>query len=366
MSKIIEFYGMRLKPGALFAKRSRSAISGRRVELPDGEKLVHLQFRRFAGCPVCDRHLHEFVRRHAEIADAGVREVVVFHSTVRELIDHESHLPFDVIADPNKRLYRELGVESSLRALLDPRAWLVILLGVARSLVNVVRRGAPLPPLLHEGGSLGLPADFLIDRNGRILAAKYGVHAGDAWTVDELLSLSVTPKGVVQADTTSALGAAETRDSELARATARLTRGAYAVLALTTLHHVYGAIRYQTPFRLHIVVVAAIVAGLVVAAHALFARRPSSARLLTLAAATLLFPVVGIGLFEGGYNHALKNALFFADAPERLLLTLFPPPTYELPNDLFFELTGVLQLVPAALTSHAFVSLVARWRSEVP
>jgi hypothetical protein len=31
---------------------------------------------------------------------------------------------------------------------------------------------------------------------------------------------------------------------------------------------------------------------------------------------------------------------------------LFPPLKYELPNDVFFETTGVLQVVPAAITGY--------------
>ena len=38
------------------------------------------------------------------------------------------------------------------------------------------------------GGHLGLPADFLIARDGRVLACKHGRHANDQWTVDELLA----------------------------------------------------------------------------------------------------------------------------------------------------------------------------------
>jgi hypothetical protein len=34
---------------------------------------------------------------------------------------------------------------------------------------------------------LGLPADFLIAPDGRITALKYGRHAYDQWTIDELL-----------------------------------------------------------------------------------------------------------------------------------------------------------------------------------
>ncbi len=44
--------------------------------------------------------------------------------------------------------------------------------------------------LRPEGGRLGLPADFLIAADGRILAARYGEHAGDQWSVDELLDLA--------------------------------------------------------------------------------------------------------------------------------------------------------------------------------
>jgi hypothetical protein len=44
-----------------------------------------------------------------------------------------------------------------------------------------------LGPVTPTGGLLGLPADFLIAPDGRIAALKYGQHAYDQWTVDELL-----------------------------------------------------------------------------------------------------------------------------------------------------------------------------------
>lgn len=62
---------------------------------------------------------------------------------------------------------------------------------------------------------------------------------------------------------------------------------------------------------------------------------------------------MAIGLFEGAYNHLLKNVLFFAHAPESLLLRLFPPPIYELPNNVAFELSGVAQVIPAAFAGVA-------------
>lgn len=168
--------------GAVLAERELLAISGERVRIPDADRLVHLQFRRFAGCPFCNLHLRSVVQRHDDIVAAGIREVVVFHSSVAELLSQQDDVPFAVVADSDKRLYVEFGVESSVRAVLDPRAWLPGIRGI-------FRKRRPLAADLH-GGPLGLPADFLIASDGRVLARKYGVHAYDQWSVDELLGLA--------------------------------------------------------------------------------------------------------------------------------------------------------------------------------
>jgi hypothetical protein len=99
-------------------------------------------------------------------------------------------LPFAVVADPDKALYREVGVESSPRALLDPRAWPTILRALATSTWRILRRQGRAPSLDPEGGRYGLPADLLIAPDGRVLAVKYGVHAADQWSVAELLALA--------------------------------------------------------------------------------------------------------------------------------------------------------------------------------
>ncbi|WP_237525079.1 peroxiredoxin-like family protein [Streptomyces sp. SID5643] len=179
-----------LRPGSTVTGRRIDTVSGGPVGVPDPDRLVHLQFRRFAGCPVCHQHLRSVVRRHAEIEAAGVREVVVFHSPAEELLRHTAGLPFAVVADPGKRLYAEFGVESAPRALLSPRAWGPVVGAVLRGVWEVLRGRERLPATRQPGGRLGLPADFLIGTDGRILAAKYGEHVSDQWPVDELLRLA--------------------------------------------------------------------------------------------------------------------------------------------------------------------------------
>jgi peroxiredoxin len=153
------------------------------VQVPEPERLVHLQFRRYAGCPICNMHLRSVSQRHEEILAAGIREVVVFHSSAKTMLEFQGELPFAAIADPAKRLYAEFGVASSLKAVLNPRAPLAGFR--ARSVVHSVR-GAMGIGEKH----LGLPADFLIAPDGLVLAAKYGKYASDQWSVDELLDLA--------------------------------------------------------------------------------------------------------------------------------------------------------------------------------
>lgn len=184
----------RLQAGDSVPLRTLQALSGRPVQLPDAQRLVHLQFRRFAGCPICELHLRSFVRRHAELTHANVCEVVLFHSSAEELQKYVADLPFALIADPHKRVYAEFGVSAARRALLDPRAWFGILRAIVYASYGILVHGKRPPSLQPEHGRFGLPADFLIAPDGRVLAAKYGEHADDQWSVDELLSLAAAPR----------------------------------------------------------------------------------------------------------------------------------------------------------------------------
>jgi peroxiredoxin len=177
-----------VKVGDVIPDRKLQTVAGGHVAIPAAGELVHLQLRRFAGCPVCNLHLGSVVARHDEIAARGIREVVVFHSTDAALRKYEADLPFPIVADPTRALYREFGVEKSLLAVLHPRMWLTIPRAMAKSIWATLRGRAPLAPLAPEGGNLGLPADLLIAADGRVVAVKYGRHAYDQWSVDELLN----------------------------------------------------------------------------------------------------------------------------------------------------------------------------------
>lgn len=173
---------MKLAPGDMAPVIAASTIHGKPVDLPDSvQRYAHLQFRRFAGCPVCNFHLLTMSRRQAEIAAAGIRQVVFFHSSREEMLKYQAQLPFDCVADASKKHFKAFGVETSVRALLNPRVFWSGLRWVLTT-GRFYKRA--------ENGILGLPADFLVDAQGRIVACKYGAHADDHWEVDELLQLA--------------------------------------------------------------------------------------------------------------------------------------------------------------------------------
>jgi peroxiredoxin len=183
----------RIAPGDTVTARELTTIQSERILLPAPGILTHLQFRRYAGCPICNLHLQSMARHHDEIVAAGIQEIVLFHSAAEDMLPYQGQLPFAAVADPGRKLYNEFGVTASPRAVLHPKAWTSpVNPRVYPMILRGIRAGGSPAPW-HGDTALGLPADFLIEPDGRVRAAKYGRHASDHWSVDELLQLALTP-----------------------------------------------------------------------------------------------------------------------------------------------------------------------------
>jgi hypothetical protein len=141
-------------------------------------------------CPICNLHLQKTIRRYDEIKKAGVSEVVVFHSSKEELMEHQGAFPFPVIGDPTKQLYSMFGIETSIWSILDARMLPVY----AEAMWWFIRGVKPPHTGIPISERLSLPAEMLINKQGKIVAIKYGKYAGDQWSVDELLSLAKASK----------------------------------------------------------------------------------------------------------------------------------------------------------------------------
>lgn len=146
-------------------------IYGQPIAIGGNGRRTLLSFFRDAACPFCNFRIYELTHHHASLAALGLDIVAVFGSTQAEVLHFVARhpRPFRVAADPVGASHARYGIERSL--------W--------RKLRAIVTRVPTLLRGLRIVGFAGLntnnlmPADFLIDEDGRIVEAWYGKDAGD-------------------------------------------------------------------------------------------------------------------------------------------------------------------------------------------
>lgn len=146
-------------------------IHGQPVVIGGNGRRTLLSFFRDAACPFCNFRIYELTNHHKALASLGLDIVAVFSATQTEVLRFAGHRarPFVIAADPTNAAHEAYGVERSL--------W--------RKLKAIVTRIPTLIKGLRLVGWAGLntgnlmPADFLIDEDGRIVETYYGSDAGD-------------------------------------------------------------------------------------------------------------------------------------------------------------------------------------------
>ena len=143
------------------------ALRGRRVML---------SFYRYASCPICNMRMRELILAHSRLQAAGLELVSVFQSRAESITQYvgRQDAPFPIIADPEMTFYRRFGVESRWGGMFS--------LGVIRAAVTAFGKG--FFPGKVDGPLHRVPADFLIDADGKIAIAHYGK------TIDDHLTLA--------------------------------------------------------------------------------------------------------------------------------------------------------------------------------
>lgn len=143
---------------------------------------VCLMFLRYYGCSTCQLEIHELIEQHPALEKLGVKLYVVLQSdpeTLRQEGDQED-FPFDIICDPEQALYHTFQIGSNP----DPEH-------MSAKLADRVAQ-ARACGIVHgkfEGNEAQSPATFLLDREGVIRYAWYGVESADVPTGNELLQL---------------------------------------------------------------------------------------------------------------------------------------------------------------------------------
>jgi peroxiredoxin len=160
------------------------ALGGRQIDLAALRgRTVLLKFYRFATCPVCNLHMHRFIKDYKMLQALGLTTVVLYHSPTAKLAEANADLPpFDLVPDPDKRIFRAYGVENGLAGMFSPT--------VVRDYYRALKAGLPPGMFSSDGGVTGNPADFIIDGDGRIAFAHYGRHYADSLDAGQIADIS--------------------------------------------------------------------------------------------------------------------------------------------------------------------------------
>jgi peroxiredoxin Q/BCP len=144
-------------------------IEGKPIRI--GGRRMLLSFFREASCPFCNFRVFELTHNYRDLKELGMEVVVVFSSNtddVKRFIARQPR-PFRMVADPENSAHKRYGIESSFLGKL--KAMMVRMPAMLRGMRMVGMAG------MVTGNTM--PADFLIDENGRLVEAYYGSDAGD-------------------------------------------------------------------------------------------------------------------------------------------------------------------------------------------
>ncbi|MDE1886237.1 MAG: redoxin family protein [Xanthomonadaceae bacterium] len=145
-------------------------IEGRPIDIGKGRRMLLSLFRE-ATCPFCNFRVYELTHNHRAFSSLGLDVVAVFHSSREDVLKFIARQPrpFRMVADPQARLHEAFGVEKSFWGKL--RAMMLRMSAMIRGLRMTGMRGMRTDNLM--------PADFLIDENGKVVETYYGRDAGD-------------------------------------------------------------------------------------------------------------------------------------------------------------------------------------------
>ena len=163
---------MRLKSSAVAPLLALKDVNGKPIVIggATGRRTL-LCFFRDAACPFCNFRIYELTRHHDSLAALGLAVIAVFASTPEEVRRFVARTPrpFVVVADPTSGAHEAYGIERSFW-----RKWKGVF-----TRIPTLLKGLRIVGLAGLNTTNLMPADFLIDEDGRIAEAYYGSDAGD-------------------------------------------------------------------------------------------------------------------------------------------------------------------------------------------
>jgi thioredoxin-dependent peroxiredoxin len=154
---------------------------GNKLNLSDykGQKVM-LSFFRGASCPFCNMRIRELIQAQAQFEKSNIQIIAVFAASASEIAEYagKQKAPFPIIPDPEMKLYKLYGIESSskgmFRVMLQPGKMIKMMISGFFNMNSI--KDKPI-----------LPADFLINEDLLITKIYQGKDIGDHIPLEEVL-----------------------------------------------------------------------------------------------------------------------------------------------------------------------------------
>lgn len=157
------------------------------LSISDTVKLVKgktaLIFLRYYGCTLCRYDMYLYAEYYKEVKKCGAQILVVLQSDSEKLAIQikPEDFPFEIICDPEQKLYKqlEIPVAKSMLKMADAKTF--------GKMVSAKKSGFRHGE--YEGEELQLPAMFIMDQKRFLSYVQYGKSAGDVPDVKQLITL---------------------------------------------------------------------------------------------------------------------------------------------------------------------------------
>ncbi len=164
---------------------SLPAIDGTTFDMSSMKgKRVIFTFFRFSSCPFCNFRIDRLMKRWNEFPEDTVM-VGVFDAQIDELSRRmrKRNIPFTIVADETYQNFRENGIEKSFPSFM----W-----GAIRSPITMILATLKgyIPMTLSISKMSTLPADILIDEEGKVVEAHYCKDTADHLPIDRMITFA--------------------------------------------------------------------------------------------------------------------------------------------------------------------------------
>jgi peroxiredoxin len=151
-----------------------------------GQSPAAILFLRYIGCTKCRLDVHELLTNKEKLLEKGIRVFLIFQSEASVVKEEIDSFPFEIICDPEQRLYRRFEVlpAKSKEELLDFEHF-----GEAHDAFRKAKTALGLDHGKYEGNELQKPAIFLLDADKKIVFSHYAGSLMDMPSVEKWISM---------------------------------------------------------------------------------------------------------------------------------------------------------------------------------